>query len=66
MTNKMTNKVSKGGLIGGLIGGVASTVTYKKDDSFKKKAVKTGIFAGLGFILGYFIEKMIKSRRNTQ
>jgi len=54
------NNISKGGIIGAVTGAAASTQFHKKSDHIAKKALKTGIFAGLGYLLGSIIEKLLK------
>lgn len=61
MFNK--EKVSLGGLIGGLLGAAAASQIGKAEDKPIKKVARTGLFAGLGFLSGYFIEKKIKENR---
>lgn len=57
-----TGNISKGGLIGALFGALASTKTHKDTDNLSKKALKTGLFAGIGYFLGEFIEKKLFRR----
>jgi gas vesicle protein len=52
--------ISKGGLIGAVTGAAASTQFHKENDNITRKAVKTGIFASLGYLLGSFVEKLMK------
>jgi hypothetical protein len=54
--------LSKGGLLGALAGTAASSQFHKDSDSTMRKAAKTGIFASIGYLLGLFLEKLI--RRN--
>lgn len=56
------DNVSKGGLIGGIIGAVASSKFHAENDKVIHKAAKTGIFAGLGYLLGSFLEKLAKKQ----
>jgi hypothetical protein len=57
MKDLFNKNISKGGLIGALMGSVASTQLYKKDDTLTKKAIKTGIFASVGYFLGSLFER---------
>jgi hypothetical protein len=53
-------KISKGGLLGALVGIIASTQYHKERDRPLRKAAKTGFFASIGYLVGSFIEKLIK------
>jgi gas vesicle protein len=61
MFNK--EKLSLGGLIGGLLGAAAALQIGNTKDKPLKKVAQTGLFAGLGFLSGYLIEKEIKENR---
>lgn len=52
--------LSKGGLIGALAGALSSSKLYAKNDTPVEKAVKTGTSAGVGYLLGAFIEKFFR------
>jgi hypothetical protein len=56
--------IPKGGLLGALLGTLASTQVHKKDDTLTRKAVKTGLLAGIGFAIGVFTEKIIHPKTN--
>jgi len=57
MKDLLNKNISKGGLIGAVLGSVASTQLHKKDDTLTKKAIKTGIFASVGYFLGSLFER---------
>ena len=63
MKDFINKDLSKGGLIGGIVGAVASSKIHKPEDTMARKAVKTGLFAAIGFALGAFIEQLIGNRR---
>jgi hypothetical protein len=54
--------ISKGGLFGALLGTLASTQTYKTEESTTRKVIKTGVSAGLGYIIGSWIEKLVRKK----
>jgi hypothetical protein len=62
MLNK--NDISLGGLIGGLLGAAAASQVEHANEKPLKKAARTGLFAGLGYLGGLFVEKKIKEKRN--
>jgi len=64
MENNRRN-ISKGGIIGALAGFVVSTQFHNKGDHPIKKAAKTGLFVSLGFLLGKFLEKIIKLEKKN-
>ena len=49
--------ISRGGTTGSVIGTLASFLFHKKNDSLPKKAIKTGILGGIGYLLGTLIER---------
>jgi hypothetical protein len=51
---------SKGGLVGALLGALASSKVHRPEDKPLKNAGKTAVFSGAGFLLGRWIEKLIK------
>lgn len=55
--------VSIGGLLGGLLGAAAASQVGNAEEKPLKKAARTGLFAGLGFLSGDYIEKKIKENR---
>jgi len=58
----LENMPSKGGLIGALIGALASLKYHDPEDKPIKNAGKTAVFSGAGFLLGQWIEKVLKKR----
>jgi hypothetical protein len=52
----------KGGLIGAFFGALASSKYHRPGDKPLKKAGKTALFAGAGFILGQWIAEMVKKK----
>jgi hypothetical protein len=56
--------VSLGGILGGLLGAAAASQVGNIGEKPLKKAARTGLFAGLGYLGGHFIEKKIKEKRN--
>jgi hypothetical protein len=54
---------SKGGLIGALVGTLASTQAHRENDNLSKKTLKTGLFAGIGYIVGSLFEKWIDKNK---
>jgi len=57
-----TNDISKGGLIGALIGALSSTKIYNPNDKPVDKVIKTGATAGVGYLLGRFLENLLRKR----
>lgn len=55
--------ISKGGLLGAIAGVIASFQFHKESDKPLRKAAKTGIFTSIGYLLGSFVEKLIKGNR---
>jgi hypothetical protein len=60
--NSPFTNVSKNGIIGALAGLFASIHFHKTNERPVKKAIKTGIFTGLGYLLGIVLEKLFKKR----
>ena len=58
--NIFPENLSKGGMIGGIVGAIASVKFHKEEDKMITKAAKTGVFAGLGFLLGSFAERIFR------
>jgi hypothetical protein len=57
------NKVPhKDGILGALVGAAVSLGTYKSNDKPLKTAGKTAVFTGAGFLLGEWIEKLLKKK----
>jgi hypothetical protein len=52
--------ISKGGILGAVAGALASSKIYSKADTPVEKVVKTGTTAGLGYLLGAFLEKLFR------
>lgn len=52
----------KGGILGALVGAAVSLGTHKSDDKFLKTAGKTAAFAGAGFFMGEWIQKLLKKK----
>ncbi len=55
---------AKGGLFGALFGALAATKYHRPGDKLLKNAGKTALFAGAGFMLGQWIENLL--RRNMK
>ena len=55
--HKIINQMPKGGILGALFGTIVSTQVHKTNDTFTKKALKTGFFATIGFLIGVLLEK---------
>jgi hypothetical protein len=53
---------AKGGILGALVGALLSVRYHNPGDKAIKNAGKTAVFSGAGFILGEWIEKMIKRK----
>jgi len=58
----LNNIPSKGGLIGALLGALASSRYHHPEDKPLKNAGKTVVFTGIGFLLGQWLEKLLKKR----
>jgi hypothetical protein len=52
----------KGGILGALVGAAISLGTHKSYDKPLKTAGKTAVFAGAGFLIGEWIEKLLKKK----
>jgi hypothetical protein len=52
----------KGGIIGALVGALASLPFIHAEEKPLKKAGKTLVFSGTGFLLGEWIEKWLKKK----
>jgi uncharacterized membrane protein YebE (DUF533 family) len=52
----------KGGILGALAAAVVSLGTHKSEDKLLKTAGKTAVYAGAGFLLGEWIEKLLKKK----
>jgi hypothetical protein len=57
---------SRGGLIGALIGAIVSVFLHKAGDRPLKKAGKTALFSGAGFLVGEWLEKKKDSGKGTE
>jgi hypothetical protein len=51
---------SKGGLIGAITGIFVASGSHNESDGTAKKAGKTTLFAGAGFLAGNWVEKLLK------
>ena len=51
---------AKGGIIGALLGVLVSLGLHRSQDKPIKNAGKTALFSGLGFLLGNWIERVLK------
>ena len=60
--NTVNNVPHKGGILGALVGAALSIGTHKSSDKPLKTAGKTAVFAGAGFLLGEWIEKLLKKK----
>jgi hypothetical protein len=60
--NKVNHVPHKGGILGALVGAAVSLGTHKSNDKPLKTAGKTAVFAGAGFLLGEWIEKLLKKK----
>jgi hypothetical protein len=60
--NTVNNTPHKGGILGALVGAAVSLGTHKSGDKPIKTAGKTAVFAGAGFLLGEWIEKLLKKK----
>jgi hypothetical protein len=58
----INNTPHKGGILGALAGAAVSLGTHKANDKLLKTAGKTALFAGAGFFLGEWIEKLLKKK----
>jgi hypothetical protein len=58
----VNNTPHKGGILGALVGAAVSLGTHKSNDKPLKTAGKTALFAGAGFLLGEWIEKLLKKK----
>jgi hypothetical protein len=56
------NTPHKGGILGALVGAAVSLGSHKSNDKLLKTAGKTAAFAGAGFLLGEWIEKLLKKK----
>jgi uncharacterized membrane protein YccC len=54
---------AKGGLLGALFGALASSRYHRPEDKPLRNAGKTAIFTGFGFLLGHWIEIMLKKKK---
>jgi hypothetical protein len=52
----------KGGILGALVGTAISLGTHKSSHKPLKTAGKTALLAGAGFLLGEWIEKLLKKK----
>jgi hypothetical protein len=59
---RIRNVPAKGGILGALVGALLSMRYYNPGDKAIKNAGKTAMFTGAGFLLGEWIEKMIKRK----
>jgi hypothetical protein len=64
--NYIKENNSKGGIIGAIIGALLSIRIHRSGDSVVKKAGKTAVFTGLGFLLGALIDKKITGRNQVE
>jgi gas vesicle protein len=55
--------LSIGGIIGGILGAAAASQVGDTGEKPLKKAARTGLFAGLGYLGGMFVEKKIRENR---
>jgi hypothetical protein len=61
--NEQFGKVpSKGGLIGAIVGALFSTRHQNPADRPLKNAGKTAVFSGAGFLLGQWLEWLLRKR----
>lgn len=61
----MMKDIPKGGIAGSILGVLASVFFHRKNDSLTKKALKTGLLGGGGYLLGALLErKFFKSNQN--
>jgi uncharacterized membrane protein YebE (DUF533 family) len=58
----VNNVPHKVGILGALAGALLSLGTQKSGDKLLKTAGKTAAFAGAGFLLGDWIEKLLKKK----
>jgi hypothetical protein len=56
---------SKGGLMGAIVGVFMASHTSHSEDKNLKKAGRTAMYAGAGFLAGSFIEKLLNKLRNS-
>ncbi|QQS51741.1 MAG: hypothetical protein IPM71_03170 [Bacteroidota bacterium] len=54
-------QVSKAGIVGAVAGAAVSTKIYSKNDTAVDKAIKTGTSAGIGYLLGSFLERLFNN-----
>lgn len=53
---------SKGGVIGAIIGALASAKSHNPVDRPIKNAGKTAVYTGLGYLIGQWVEKVLKKK----
>ena len=59
---RLSNVPHKGGIIGALVGALFSVGSHNPGEKPLKKAGKTVAFTGAGYLLGEWIEKMLKKK----
>jgi hypothetical protein len=60
--NTVNKLPHKSGILGALVGAAVSLGTHKSTDKPLKTASKAAVFAGAGFLLGEWIEKLLKKK----
>ncbi|MBN1159274.1 MAG: hypothetical protein JXA61_07820 [Bacteroidales bacterium] len=59
---KLQESPNKGGLIGAIAGVLISLFYHRREDEVARNAGKTALFSGAGFMLGEWLQKMIKKQ----